>query len=86
MQNAISFSDLLQFGKTCEHFFHTDFVKIYRYLVIPAAFYNILHDTNSEFHMAHGITDSVIQLRCLGNGEILLLKACFAWKFIFIWA
>ena len=27
--------------------------------------------------MAHGITDSIIQLRCLGNGEILLLKACF---------
>lgn len=67
-------------------FFHSDFVKVDRYLVIPAAIYNIFYDTDTEFHMAYRITDTVIQACCLADRKVFFWRLVFAWKFIFICA
>ena len=66
--------DFFQLCKGSEHFFNSDFVKIYSNLIISAAFYDIFNNADTEFDMAHGITDSVIKRIRFGHFEVLWLK------------
>ena len=56
-----SLSDLFQLGKTGEHFFHADFVKVYRHFVVSAAVCDIFYDTDSEFHMTDRVSLTIVQ-------------------------
>ena len=66
---------LFQFCERSEHSLDSEPVKVHGDLIVSAAFRNALYHSHSEFHMADGVSHSIVQRIRLGDRKLPGLKS-----------